>query len=142
MSNTYNKHLSLKNTKSIEAALQNGAFRTSIAQILGKNKSTICKEAKSRCYVIVRGYDKGVICECIYLNKCGYKVFTKPCVDYQMIRCSYRDRKAGVCNGCDSFIKCNQTKYLYKAQKAHDEYGTDLVNSREGINLTTSQVKQ
>lgn len=142
MSNIYNKHLSLKDRKSIEAALQKGASRTSITQPLGKNKSTICKEVKSRRYVVVRGYDKGVIRDCIHLNKCGYKFCTKPCVDYQMIRCSYRDRKAGVCNGCDSFIKCNETKYLYKAQKVHDEYRTDLVNSREGIHLTTSQAKQ
>jgi IS30 family transposase len=142
MSSTYNIHLSLKDRKSIEEALNNGATRTSIADILGKNKSTICKEVKARRYVFIRGYDKGVIRDCIHLTKCGYKVCTKPCRDYQRIRCSYRDRKVGVCNGCEDFVKCNKTKYLYKAQKAHDEYRKDLVDSREGVNLTTSQAKQ
>lgn len=142
MSSKLNKHLSLEDRKTIEKALDNGASRTAIAQILGKDKSTICKEVKLRRYVYSNPYIKGTIRDCIHLEECNLKVCKSPCANYQMVRCSRRDRKVGVCNGCSSFTKCNKTRYLYKAEKAHQEYRTNLVDAREGIDLTSSQAKE
>ena len=136
-----NKHLSLAERDSIERALCVGASRSSIAQTLGKHKSTICKEVKLRRYVFVNTYYKGIIRDCIHLEQCGLKVCKNPCERYVMLPCSRRDRSVGVCNGCDNFTTCNKTRYLYKAQKAHHAYRTDLVDAREGVNLTTSQAK-
>ncbi|MCR0142227.1 hypothetical protein MKC81_21255, partial [[Clostridium] innocuum] len=54
-------------------------------------------------------------------------------------RCKRRDRTPGACNGCEKLKSCRFDKYLYKPTIAYEEYRSELVESRTGINLTSSE---
>ena len=49
------------------------------------------------------------------------------------------DRTPGACNGCEKLKSCRFDKYLYKPTIAYEEYRSELVESRTGINLTSSE---
>ena len=142
MAKKLHKHLSLDDRKKIEEALFNGSSITAIAETLGKDKSTICKEVKKHRKLAKKEYgrSKGVY-DCTHITSCGLKFCSNPCSKYERIRCSRRDRTVGVCNGCDVKQNCRKSKYLYNAHDAHDSYLSELVDTRSGINLTSSQAK-
>ena len=50
-----------------------------------------------------------------------------------------RDRSPGACNKCPNYKNCPLDKYYYDAKKAQMEYEKDLIDFREGINLTTKE---
>ncbi|MCR0138339.1 hypothetical protein MKA29_20315, partial [[Clostridium] innocuum] len=64
---------------------------------------------------------------------------TVNCPDYSKFRCKRRDRTPGACNGCEKLKSCRFDKYLYKPTIAYEEYRSELVESRTGINLTSSE---
>ncbi len=144
MSASKNKHLSLDDKIIIEKGLTNGSSRSSIADTLGKDKSTICKEVKKHRTPFFNsyGHKKGGVYDCIYIKECGLKFCSSPCDKYQMQRCSRRDRTVGVCNGCPSIATCKLSKYKYSAELSHKEYLETLSDSRQGINMTSSQAKE
>lgn len=140
-------HMSLNDRVIIQSGLENGASRSSIAKTLGKDRSTIVKEIKKRRFIVkpratfVNGLRP--VFDCIHMSDCGCKnVCRIPCEKYEMMPCVRRDRKVGVCNGCEKKRSCKKIQYHYDAKKADDEYINDLHDSREGINLTTSQAKE
>lgn len=144
MAKTLQKHLTLNERKKIEDALFNGSSRTAIAETLGKDKSTICKEVKKHRELISKQYGrnpKGVY-DCIHMNSCDLKFCSNPCSQYERTRCSRRDRTVGVGNGCEDKKDCRKSKYLYDAHRAHDAYTQELKDTRTGINLTSSQAKE
>jgi IS30 family transposase len=63
------------------------------------------------------------------------------CPDYCKFICNRRDRSPGCCNGCSNWSKCHFDKYKYDPEKAEFEYRQSLVDTREGVNLTTSESK-
>lgn len=138
------KHLSLEDRIRIEESLANGASRSAIAQTLGKDKSTICKEVQKHRQNTTKYYGRAVggVYDCVYIKECELKFCSKPCYRYERSRCSRRDRTVGVCNGCDRKSQCQLTKITYNAHKAHQQYREDLVDSRTGINMTISQAKE
>lgn len=140
-----NKHLTLSDRIVIEKGLNNNASRKSIADTLGMDKSSICKEIKNHAFfkpfsrqrVSVRGtYD------CIHINKCGFNSFcTNVCANREPIPCKTKDSSSGVCNGCYKRSSCKLTKKLYQAEKAQEDYETTLIDSRLGWNITYKEIK-
>ena len=72
------KHLTLDDRFTIQKGLDNSSSRKSIADTLGKDKSTISKEVKlhsfSRSFKRQGGSPKGTY-DCIHIETCGFNRF-------------------------------------------------------------------
>lgn len=139
-----NTHMSFADRITIQTGLENSASRSSIAKTLGKDRSTIAKEIKKNRIVkhpkanMVKG--KRPVFDCVHMKKCDCKnVCRSPCNQYSMEPCVRRDKKVGVCNGCENLTVCRKVQYHYDPQKAFQAYQDNLSDSRQGVNLTTSQ---
>lgn len=141
-STTKNKHLSLDDRKIIQQGIENGSTKKAIADVLGKDKSTIGKEIKAHRYAT---YKCPLPVECENYKTCkpnaNHKTCSKQCPHFKQFTCSRRDRSPGACNGCKSARSCRYTHYRYDANIADNEYRDDLVNTRTGINSTCEEVK-
>ena len=141
-----NKHFTLSDRVTIETNLTLGNSRASIARILNKDRSTVCKEI--RLHSVVEPFSRSGVkksgtydCQCI--SECGFNTFCSNKCDKRIpLPCQRRDKKIGVCNGCTDLKTCKLDKKLYVAETAHDAYVETLHDSREGVNLTTSQAKK
>ena len=127
-------HLTLEDRKIVQKGIENGSTKTSIANTLGKDNSTIGKEIalhrtlKSKCALPL---------ECNVYKHCKLgRECTIACPKYVPFKCSRRDRSPGACNGCSNFSKCRFDKYWYDAVIADNEYKRDLVDSRQDFDLT------
>ena len=79
----------------------------------------------------------------IYLSNKSFvncKICTNKCRIFQPISCKDRDRNIGVCNNCSKLKTCNLDKYFYFAEEAHKKYKYTLTDSRQGVNLNTSEL--
>lgn len=59
---------------------------------------------------------------------------------YEEEICEKLKKTPYVCNGCEEKIKCRKIKYYYSSKIANEEYREKLISSREGINLTKSEI--
>ena len=135
-----NLHLTPDERRIIEQGIKNGATKSSIAQTIGKDKSTVGKEIKNH---RVLKHKFRLPLECANYARCAYdRECTRDCPDYKAYYCSRRDRSPGACNGCEKYSFCRFNKFVYDASDAHHEYRTSLVESRLGINATVSEIKQ
>lgn len=139
------KHLDLQYRNFIEQGLNNNSTKTSIAEVVGMDKSSICKEVKKHAYDVKftrQGVSTIGTYDCQNILSCGFNTFCKSeCPNRVPIACKTRDKTKGVCNGCDEKVSCKLTKRYYSAQRAQDEYEYSLVDSREGVNLTFSELE-
>lgn len=134
-----NKHLSLEERKIIQKGIESRSNKISIAKTLGKDSTTIAKEIRKHREFKPRNiYNYPNIC--IHRKECG-NCFKK-CERYEESKCKMRDRSPGACNKCPKMANCHLDKYFYYATKANQEYLDELVDSRVGINLTTSEKMQ
>ena len=134
-----NKHLSLDERKIIQTGIENRSKKVDIARTIGKDPTTVAKEIrKHRVFKPRNQFIYPSIC--IHRQECGG--CRKQCSRYEEIKCNKRDKSPGACNKCPNISKCHLDKYFYYATNANDEYKTDLVDFREGINMTTLEVKQ
>ena len=134
-----NKHLSLDERKIIQTGIENRSKKVDIARTIGKDPTTVAKEIrKHRVFKPRNQFIYPSIC--IHRQECGG--CRKQCPRYEEIKCNKRDKSPGACNKCPNISKCHLDKYFYYATNANDEYKTDLVDFREGINMTTLEVKQ
>ena len=132
-----NKHLTLAEREIILTGITNGSTKTAIARILGKEKSTIGKEIKLH---RVLSHKCGMPLECARYKGCVYgRKCTLDCPEYEPFYCSRRDRSPGACNGCKKWTHCRFDKYTYSPAQADKEYRETLVDSRLGVNLTSSE---
>lgn len=137
-------HLSLDDRKAIQEGLEEGLSKAEIARRIGKSPSTVSKEIKlHRKFKLTSAYGRGMGYFCANKGKfkeCyGCKV---ECKHFLERGCSRRDR-IGVCNKCpnnDRHHNCYLDKYFYYADKAHTEYLYTLSDSREGVNLKSSEM--
>ena len=143
---TKHAHLTLEERIAIGVGLTQAQSRAVIARSVGKDRSTIAKEIKKyrrqvlpkvRCTQGIRP-----VFDCSHMEECGCRnVCQMPCKRYEMRPCLRRDKKVGVCNGCERSKSCKQVQYLYDPAQAHDAYKAELSDSRQGVNLTLSQAK-
>ena len=138
-----NKHLHLthEERKIIEFSIVNGASKTDMANILGKDKSTIGKEIKL--HREERHFSTYPI-ECSLYARCRNKNSPQcniNCPKYTQFTCKRRDRSPGACNGCSKFRTCHYAKFVYKADKADKEYRELLVQTRTGIDSTEETLR-
>ena len=133
-----NLHLTLSERQIIQRGIENGATKASIAATLGKDKSTIGKEIKAhRKHSHYCSFDPA----CANKDRCKHHHVCKDCADLVVFKCKRRDRSPGACNGCPKFQHCRFDKFTYSADLANKEYMADLIESREGINMTYSELK-
>lgn len=139
------RHLDLQYRNFIEQGLNNNSPKSAIAKTIGMDKSSVCKEIKKHSFEVKftrQGVSAAGTYDCQHIASCGFNSFCKAeCPKRLPIPCKIRDKTKGVCNGCSKFSSCKLTKRLYSAQRAQDEYRYSLVDSREGINLTFSELK-
>lgn len=136
----YNKALTLEERRIIEAGIRNGSTKKSIADTIGKDKSTVGKEIKLH---RTQSYKCRMPLECSGYKKCTRgRNCSASCPDYVPFKCPRRDRSPGACNGCSKMSSCRFDKFTYNAGIANAEYREVLVDSREGVNLTVSEAKE
>ena len=134
-----NLHLTLEERKIIEQGIRNGSRKSAIAETLGKDRSTIGKEIAAH---RIQKHTCTLPLECAAYRHCRYgRECTRECPGFVPFVCSRRDRSPGACNGCSDYAKCRFTKYEYDPNEAHSEYRRNLVDSRQGVNLTSSEAK-
>lgn len=132
-------HLTLEERRIILTGIINGSTKTAIAQTIGKDKSTVGKEIKLHRTLT---HKCKMPLECINYRKCPFnRQCTSDCPEYIPFRCSRRDRTPGACNGCSNWSHCRFDKYQYCPEDAQMDYRTRLIDSREGVNLTSQEAK-
>lgn len=135
-------HLSISDRQIIEAGISNGSSKKSIADTLGKQKSTISREIKK--HQFLKKQCKYPI-DCSLYQKCKERntlFCNQDCPNYVRFSCKRRDRTPGACNGCPSYSRCHYDKFWYDASQAHHEYRDELINCRAGINATINQIRE
>lgn len=138
VSNSFS-HLTLEERRIILTGITNGSSKAAIAQTIGKDKSTIGKEIKLHRAL---SHKCRMPLECNNYRKCVHgRHCTPDCPEYIPFKCSRRDRSPGACNGCSSWTKCHFNKFTYCPEDAHMDYRTVLIDSRQGVNLTSSEAK-
>ena len=136
----YNQHLTLSDRQIIEKGICNGSTKTSIAETIGKEKSTVCKEIKLHRSIT---HKCNLPLECASYKSCKLgRHCTKECTHFTPFTCKRRDRSPGACNGCEAITKCRFNKITYDSSKAHSEYLESLKTAREGFNITMDEVKR
>ena len=134
-----NKHLTLDERKIIQTGIENRSNKVDIARTIGKDSTTVAKEIrKHRTFKPRNQFIYPSIC--IQRQECGG--CKKQCSRYEEIKCKKRDKSPGACNKCPKIATCHLDKYFYYATNANEEYKNDLVDFREGINMTTLEVKE
>lgn len=117
-----NKHLTLSDRIIIEKGLNNNSSRKSIADTLGMDKSSICKEIKNHSFFKKfsrSGVSSYGTYDCVHIERCGFNSFCpNACNKRVPIPCKTKDSSSGVCNGCDKKSSCKLTKKFYEAQAA------------------------
>lgn len=133
------KQLSLSQRITIENMLNQRKRKFEIAKELNKSQSTISREINKHRIVKPHNILKNANSfNCKYFINC--KVCTGMCRIYQPISCKERDRNISVCNNCSKLKSCNLDKYFYKAETAQKAYEYTLKDSRQGVNLNTSEL--
>ena len=131
------QHLSLEDRKVIEQNICKGLRKFETAKELNKSQSTIGKEIKNnrkRRYSQVD--DSPWMCQ--HFKEC--KVCNGRCPSFEEIPCFRRDRFIGACNCCPQIRTCKKAKYFYYANVAQKNYEYTLKDSRQGVNLNTTEL--
>ena len=132
-------HLTLEERRIILTGISNGSTKSAIAATIGKDKSTVGKEIKLH---RVLSHKCSLPLECSAYRKCVFgRNCSTDCPEFSPFRCSRRDRSPGACNGCSSWSSCRFNKFTYSPEQAHHDYLSALVDSRLGVNLTSSQAR-
>ena len=133
------KQLTFNQRNIIENLLNQRKRKFEIANELGKTQSTIAREINRHRIIKPHNiYKTDNMYNCKYFVNC--KVCTSKCRIFQPISCKDRDRNIGACNNCSKLKTCNLDKYFYLAEKAHENYKYTLTDSRQGVNLNTSEL--
>lgn len=133
------KQLTLSQRIKIEDMLNQRYRKFEIANELDKSQSTISREInKHRKFKPSNPFRNDNMYNCKYFINC--KRCTEKCKIFQPVPCNDRDRNIGVCNNCKDLKSCKLDKYFYIAQEAQNQYEYTLKDSRQGVNLNTSEL--
>lgn len=133
-----NKHLTLDERKIIQTGIENGSTKADIARVINKDSSTVAKEIRKHRIKKPRNtYNRPTIC--IHIRECGKRCIGN-CERYEEPKCRRRDVSPGACNKCDKYSKCHLDRYIYNAQRADEAYRQTLIESREGIGISSKEM--
>lgn len=133
------KQLTLSQRIKIEEMLNQRHRKFEIANELDKSQSTIAREInKHKKLKSTNPFWQDNMYNCKYFINC--KKCTERCKIFQPIPCKDRDRNIGVCNNCKNLKSCKLDKYFYIAEEAQKQYEYTLKDSRQGVNLNTSEL--
>ena len=136
-----NLHLTDDERRIIQRGIENNSSKKSIADTLGKDKSTIGKEIKNHRTL---SYKSKYPVECADAGKCPNKYShhcSRECPAFKPFICKRRDRSPGACNGCERYKRCRFDKYKYEADAAQKEYAEMLCDARAGVNATFNEIR-
>ncbi len=153
------KHLTLQDRQNIELMLNARKSFSEIAQLIGKNKSTISREVRAHT-VSVRTGGQGVNynnCKnrmgCKKSQICGlcnspkkYKLCHRcnlcnsRCSDFEKDICVRHSKPPYVCNGCGKRSFCTLEKKFYISSTAYQEYRNLLSQSRTGTSYSEEEL--
>ncbi len=134
-----NKKITFSQRIIIEEMLNNRCRKFEIANKLDKSQSTVAREINRHRIVKPNNILKNENSyNCKYFINC--KVCTGKCRIFQSIPCNDRDRNIGVCNNCSKLKSCKLDKFFYVAEDAQKKYEYTLRDSRQGVNLNTSEL--
>lgn len=153
------KHLRIEDRLIIEYGLDQNYTLKEIAERVGKDPTTISKEIKRNRFLKVskkkendiqpcqhrRSCSKTCLCNntCNKLcKKCRFINCYRTCNEYSTKKCSKLSRYPYVCNGCSTTTTCTAEKQYYKARVADTKYKELLKSSREGLNITSTELKK
>ena len=152
------KHMNLSERTIIEQRLCTGVSICQIARELGKAPSTVSREIQGHRIVSDKsGYGR-IANRCIHRMDCcasnlcveckhegsrfcrTCNLCNSVCADFEEEHCSKLATAPYVCNGCPDRQRCTLRKFVYDAGYAQKEYREVLVETREGFNLTKSEI--
>lgn len=162
MSNKYlckGKHLKIEDRLIIEYGLDQNYTLKEIAERLKKDPTTISKEIKRNRFLKVSKRKQNDLQPCQHrksctktnlcnnncgkqCKKCRFINCYRNCKDYSIKKCTKLNRYPYVCNGCSTITTCIGEKNYYKAKVADTKYKELLVASREGLNITSNDLKK
>lgn len=132
------KHMNLENRETIEEMLKERKNFTEIAKVIGYHRTTISDEIiKHRVKGRINTFNESLI-NCKFEGTCtkyegnGCKI---KCEKYQRKECPSTIKAPYVCNGCSKKSGCKFQKYYYRAKEADEQYHSDLISARTGINI-------
>ena len=134
------QHLTYEERGFIEIGLNQGRNFTEISNDINKNRRTISREIlKHRFKKMPNAFNNsGNLCKSRFECKKWDCNNEKLCYEEEI--CLKITDSPYVCNGCERKNVCRKIKYYYYAKFAHEEYTEKLSVSRQGINLTKTEV--
>ena len=133
------KKLTLSQRIKIEEMINKRLRKHEISKELDKSQSTISREInRHRIVKQQSSFRNDNSYNCKYFINC--KVCTGKCRIFQPISCKERDKNIGARNGCNKLKSCKLDKYFYRAEEAQKKYEYTLRDSRQGVNLNTSEL--
>ena len=143
MVSTANKHLSLDDRRTIKNLLNLNCNFSQISNVLHKHRTTISREIYNHRIMKEPRYFNSGYSECIHFKDC-YSITHKPCYrkcsKYQEKLCPKVIHPPYVCNGCNKTSSCKMRRFFYDYAIAQNDYNELLVDSRNSIHLTKSQI--
>ena len=153
------KHLRIEDRLIIEYGLDQNYTLKEIAERVGKDPTTISKEIKRNRFLKVSRLKQNDIQPCQHrksctktnlcntscgkqCKKCRFINCYRSCNEYSTKKCSKLSRYPYVCNGCSTATTCTAEKQYYKARVADTKYKELLKSSREGLNITSTELKK
>jgi IS30 family transposase len=153
------KHLRIEDRLIIEYGLDQNFTLKEIAERIKKDPTTISKEIKRNRFVRVnkkkendlqpcqnrRNCTKTNLCNSScgkQCKKCRFINCYRTCNEYSTKKCCKTNRYPYVCNACSTVTTCTNEKNYYRAKVADTKYKELLVSSREGLNITSKELKK
>ena len=149
------KHMTLEERQTISAGIRNGSSLGEIARQIGKCESTVSREIRSHRIVWDKKPYGRSVNRCVNRKTCDMRQVCNPsckrrcascgdckghCSMYVEERCEKLNRPPYVCDACPEVNRCPLGKFHYDPFYAEREYKTTLCESREGFNLTQTEL--
>jgi len=118
------KHLTLEAREEIQRCLESDVSFKDIARRVGKSPTTVSREVKKHLKIKESSVR--------HTKADGTSIAGRPCP--RLMKAPF------VCNGCEKHrYHCSYQKQFYYAKVAHQEYGSLLVEAREGMPLNKQE---
>ena len=148
-------HLTESDRMQIEHGLRRRMSFKEIAMSLNRARSTILREVLKHRQLSLKGGKGRILNRCVHKrncdvyglckkNNCNRKCSTcrtcnNVCSKFNEEVCQKLSVAPYVCNGCSEEYKCVLKKQFYNHSEAKNEYRKELIQSRNGANLTENE---